>query len=191
MTASMSPAIQGVCGVYALCMSWLDAALWGVFGSFAVEGLDLYTAVRRYGCWPWRVRGPREVGALGYVVAELIRLIIGGGLAWAAAASGQLTSAVGALAVGVAAPLIVERLTRAVPLTDSVQETRDGVDHATVSPTTQQHAADRPAADSRAAATAPGEREGQQPAVEHQQHVYPDETAQVAPQSDRPNRAQE
>lgn len=42
-----------------------------------------------------RVSGPREVGALGYTAAELVRLLIGGGLACAAAVSGQLTSAMG------------------------------------------------------------------------------------------------
>jgi hypothetical protein len=106
-------------------MKWFEAALWGLFGSFAVEGLDLYAAVRRRGCWPWRVRGPREVGVAGYLVAEVFRLVIGSGLAWALAESRQVTTAVGALAVGVAAPLIVERLTRTIPLTDggSLQDT--------------------------------------------------------------------
>lgn len=88
-----------------------------------MEGLDLYAAVRRRGCWPWRARGPREVGAAGYFVAELFRLVIGSGLAWALAESRQITTAFGAIAVGVAAPLIVERLTQAIPLTDSVQDT--------------------------------------------------------------------
>jgi hypothetical protein len=101
-------------------MNGVYAALWGLFGGFAVEGLDLYTAVRRFGRWPWRVREPREAGPVAYAVAELVRLAIGGGLAAATAVSGQITSPAGALAVGVAAPLIVERLTRAVPLADSV-----------------------------------------------------------------------
>ena len=104
-------------------MTWFEAALWGLFGGFAVEGLDLYGAVRRRQCWPWQVRGPREVGAAGYVVAELVRLAIGSGLALALAQSEQITTAFGALAVGIAAPLIVERLTKSIPLTDSVQET--------------------------------------------------------------------
>jgi hypothetical protein len=108
---------------YSLCMTWIEAALWGLFGGFAVEGLDLYGAVRRRGCWPWWVRGPREVGVAGYFVAELFRLVIGSGLAWALVESGQVTTAVGAVAVGVAAPLIVERLTRAIPLTDPVPDT--------------------------------------------------------------------
>lgn len=101
-------------------MTWIEAALWGLFGGFAVEGLDLYGAVRRRGCWPWQARGPREVGAIGYFVAELVRLAIGSGLAWALMESGQVTTAVGALAVGVAAPLVVERLARTIPLTDPV-----------------------------------------------------------------------
>jgi hypothetical protein len=104
-------------------MTWIEAALWGLGGGFAVEGLDLYGAVRRRGCWPWRARGPREVGAIGYFVAELVRLVIGSVLASALAESSQITTAFGALAVGVAAPLIVERLARAIPLTDSAQHT--------------------------------------------------------------------
>ncbi|MEN3360365.1 MAG: hypothetical protein V7637_4347 [Mycobacteriales bacterium] len=92
--------------------------LWGLFGGFAVEGLDLYGALRRRGCWPWGGPEPREVGIVGYAVAEAIRLIIGGGLAGAAATSSEVTSPAGALAVGVAAPLIVERLARAIPLTE-------------------------------------------------------------------------
>lgn len=109
-------------------MMWFHAALWGLFGSFAVEGLDLWAAVRRRGVWPWRVRGPQEVGALGYLVAELVRLVIGGGLASAAMVSGQITTPVGALAVGIAAPLIVERLTRPIPLTDSAPDTGSAQD---------------------------------------------------------------
>lgn len=167
---------------YLVRMSWMDAALWGVFGSFAVEGLDLYTAVRRYGRWPWRVHGPREVGALGYVVAELIRLIIGGGLACAAAASEQLTTAVGALAVGVAAPLIVERLTRAVPLTDSVQETGGGEEQSVPPHTSQQHPADQTVVDSQPPTAVPNGRKGQRPT---------DEAEQIAPQDDWPDRVRE
>jgi hypothetical protein len=91
-------------------------ALWGLFGGFAVEGLDLYTAVRRHGRWPWRDRKRREAGPWAYLCAELIRLAIGAGLATAAAASHQVDTPMAALAVGVAAPIIIERLTHAIPL---------------------------------------------------------------------------
>lgn len=124
-------------------MSWLEAALWGAFGGFAVEGLDFITAVRRHGRWPWRVPGPLEVGAPGYLVAELIRLIIGGGLASAMAVSGQSTSAVSALAVGVAAPLIVERLSRAIPLAGSAEQAGNRPPRPVAASGHQQHSVDR------------------------------------------------
>ena len=91
-----------------------------------MEGLDLYVAVRRKGCWPWQVRGPRAAGALAYFVAELIRLVIGGGLAGAAAASGQLSTPLAALTMGLATPLIVERLAKTVLLTDSEHGIAEG-----------------------------------------------------------------
>jgi hypothetical protein len=51
-----------------------------------------------------------------YAVAELFRLAIGGGLAAAAAATGQVSGAFGAIAVGAAAPVIVGQLARGIPL---------------------------------------------------------------------------
>ncbi len=87
-----------------------------MLGGFTVEGLDLYTVVRRHGCWPWQTGEAREASRSAYLVAELIRLLIGAVLAGAAAKSGQVNTAVAALAVGIAAPLIVDRLSRVVPL---------------------------------------------------------------------------
>lgn len=145
---------------------WFHAAMWGLFGSFAVEGLDLWAAVRRWGVWPWRVIGPREVGALGYFVAELIRLVIGGGLAAAAMLSGQITTPLGALAVGVAAPLIVERLTRSINLTDSTQATAGGKEQAVLSSTEQQQLPDQVASDKRLPSSTRRELDGQRAPVE-------------------------
>jgi hypothetical protein len=103
-------------------VTWHEAALWGLAGGFVVEGLDLYTAVRRHGKWPWRVTGPGPAAGLaGYVVAELVRLLIGGVLAAGAAASSQVSGAVAAMAIGVAAPVMVERLTALIPLPPAAQ----------------------------------------------------------------------
>ena len=165
-------------------MSWIDAALWGVLGSCAVEGLDCNTAVRRHGRWPWRARGPHEVGAFGYVVAELIRLIIGGVLA--AAAVSQFTGPVGALAVGIAAPLIVERLARAVPLVDSVPETDDSQEAPNASPATCQH----PVNTTRESRLTRSEHERQRRTGEDET-VYTDAAEQVARYRDRPERLRE
>ena len=150
-------------------MTWIEAALWGLGGGFAVEGLDLYGALRRRGRWPWQVRGPREVGAVGYFVAELVRLGIGSVLASALAESSQITTAFGALAVGIAAPLIVERLTRVIPLTDSVQPTA------------------RVAADKWNPTVSGSELNSQRAAPIEAQHACVDEADKV-PQGDQPDR---
>lgn len=98
-------------------MNWLHAALWGVAGGFVLEGLEFHAVLRRHGKWPWKVTGRGvRAGATGYVCAELIRLAVGGILAGAAAASGQVSGALAALAIGVAAPVMVERLAALVPI---------------------------------------------------------------------------
>jgi hypothetical protein len=107
-------------------VTMLTAALWGLFGGFAVEGLELYTAVRRYGRWPWQVKGQganaKEPSCPAYIVAELIRLAIGAGLAWAAQANHQITGPFGAIAVGAAAPVIIGQLAKGIPLGKQAEE---------------------------------------------------------------------
>jgi len=100
-------------------MAGWQAALWGLFGGFALEGLDMRAAVRRYGTWPWCVADSQGGGGpASHLIAELIRMFIGAGLAWATAASGQTSGPFAAVAVGVTAPLIIERFTQVIPLTD-------------------------------------------------------------------------
>jgi len=104
------------------------AALWGLFGGFAVEGLELHASLRHRGRWPWKHPSDAkpgeipEAGAKGYIIAEMVRLIIGAGLAWATAATGQIAGPLGAFGVGVAAPTIVGQLAKVIPLTVSQQE---------------------------------------------------------------------
>lgn len=109
------------CGwFYSRGVNWVHAALWGVAGGFVLEGLELWAALRRHGKWPWKVTGRgAKAGAVGYLIAELIRLTAGGILAAAAAASGQVSGPLAALAIGVAAPMMVERLTALIPLPPS------------------------------------------------------------------------
>ena len=89
--------------------------MWGLFGGFAVEGLEFSAAIRRVGTWPWRL--PGEVGLVPLIVSIVIRLAVGAGLAAAAGSAGQVSGPFGALAVGVGAPLLIEQLARQVPLT--------------------------------------------------------------------------
>lgn len=111
----------------------VSAAVWGLFGGFAVEGLELYAALRHKGRWPWKCPAQSgtgeipEAGVKGYAIAEAIRLVIGAGLAWAAASTEQIAGPLGALGVGVAAPTIIGQLAKAIPLTVR-QELQDDFD---------------------------------------------------------------
>jgi hypothetical protein len=89
-------------------------AIWGFFGGFAVDGLEFAGAIRRVGGWPWRQEG--EPGLLPLAISVLIRLVVGAGLAAASGSTGQVSGPFGAVAVGVAAPLLIEQLARQVSL---------------------------------------------------------------------------
>ncbi|SHH05607.1 hypothetical protein [Streptoalloteichus hindustanus] len=95
-------------------MGVVECALWGLFGGFAVEGLDFAGAIRRTGGWPWRQ--PGEPGPAPLLISVVIRLTVGGGLAAAAGSAGQVGGPFGALAIGIAAPLVVAQLASQVTL---------------------------------------------------------------------------
>ena len=88
-------------------MTLLEAAFWGLFGGFAVEGFEFIREIRRTPSgWPWS--RPGHPGLVPFVISVAIRFTIGAGLAVAGRASGQFDSALSAMAIGVAAPLIIE-----------------------------------------------------------------------------------
>lgn len=90
-------------------MLWIYA-LWGLFGSFAVEGLEFAGAIHRTGGWPWLQKG--EPARLPMLASVIIRLAIGAGLTTAVAASHQISGAFGAVTIGAGAPLIFEQMLR-------------------------------------------------------------------------------
>jgi hypothetical protein len=89
-------------------MSWLMYLLWGAFGGLAAEGIELYGAILRCRDWPWRI--PEEVSFAPFIGSIVIRVGIGCGLAAAAGESQQVSGPFGAVAVGVAAPVIIEQI---------------------------------------------------------------------------------
>lgn len=89
-------------------MDWYLLLLWGAFGGLAVEGLEFHGAIRRTGDWPWRSPGEPRFAPLLFSV--FVRVGLGSGLAVASGISDQVSGAFGALAVGVATPLLVEQL---------------------------------------------------------------------------------
>jgi hypothetical protein len=91
-------------------MSWWAAALWGFMGAAAIEAWDLYGAIHRVKGFPWKVDG--EVAFAPYLVSVLLRIFLGVGMAVAFVASGQANGPVGVVAIGIAAPKLLEQLAR-------------------------------------------------------------------------------
>ncbi|MGQ0574416.1 MAG: hypothetical protein ACT4RN_09450 [Pseudonocardia sp.] len=102
-------------------MVWWAAALWGLLGAGLVEAFDLYPEVRRRRALPWRERGsrrrdPARPSARIYTLASSLRMVMGTGVAAAAGASNMITIPPVAVTVGIAAPLIIDRMTKQMPL---------------------------------------------------------------------------
>jgi len=91
-----------------------ELALWGAAGGLMVEAIEFSRAIKRTGSFPWK--SPGEPGPLPLLVSVVIRIGVGFGLTWAAAANNQVTGAFGAIAVGVAAPLLLEQMAKNVPI---------------------------------------------------------------------------
>jgi hypothetical protein len=102
---------------------WVAAA-WGLTGGLCVEALALHSYIRSTRRWDWR--RPIPQGMAAFFVSVVIRVGAGAGLAAAAAGSGQVAGSLAAFGLGVAAPLVVEKLAQAVPLASSpIASTRD------------------------------------------------------------------
>jgi hypothetical protein len=93
-------------------MSLWAAALWGLIGASAIEAWDLYSAIHRVKGFPWKFAG--EVALAPYLVSVALRVLLGVGMAIAFVASGQAAGPVGAVAIGIAAPKLLEQLARQV-----------------------------------------------------------------------------
>lgn len=91
-------------------MSLWAAALWGLVGAAAIEAWDLYGAIHRVKGFPWKCAG--EVALVPYLVSVALRVLLGVGMAAAFVASGQADGPVGAVAIGIAAPKLLEQLAR-------------------------------------------------------------------------------
>jgi hypothetical protein len=95
-------------------MTTLTYGLWGLLGVACVEGLEFVRAIEKEGVPPWRPADHPEFP--WYIAATVVRLGIGFVLASATAASGQIAGPFGAIAMGISAPLIIEKLAKQVPL---------------------------------------------------------------------------
>jgi len=95
-------------------MEWWQAGLWGLAGGACVELWNLHCLTTQ-SVFSWRRPVPQGLSA--YVTAVLTRLAIGAIVAAAAAAGDEIRGAWVAFGLGVAGPLVVQRLAGDVPLT--------------------------------------------------------------------------
>ena len=89
--------------------------MWGLIGGLCVEALALYSSIKKSKSWSWRCPIPQGLAA--YVGSVILRVGAGAGLSAAAAGSGQVSGTFAAFALGIAAPLVVEKLSQNIPLT--------------------------------------------------------------------------
>jgi hypothetical protein len=100
---------MGGCVVISPMGLWA-AALWGFMGAGAIEAWDLYGAIHRVKGFPWMM--PGEVAFVPYMVSVVLRVLLGVGMAIAFVALGQADGPVGVVAIGIAAPKLLEQLAR-------------------------------------------------------------------------------
>ncbi|GLW27757.1 hypothetical protein [Actinoplanes regularis] len=93
-------------------LSSVAAGCWGLLGGFIVEALELAAALRRAKAPPWRRPGEPRLSA--YLTSVVLRLFAGAGLAALIGADGQIGGPFAAGALGITAPLVVEKLLRQV-----------------------------------------------------------------------------
>src|SRR5271154_5565738 len=91
-------------------IKWWEFGLWGVCGGAAVLAIEFWGLMReKEGKLPARFK------RFPYWIGEFCRILVGGVLAIALGQASQVTVPIGALTVGVAAPLILSRLGEYVP----------------------------------------------------------------------------
>lgn len=96
---------------------WAGAG-WGLIGGLCVEALWLYSRIRGPSRFSWRK--PIPEGRAAYLVSVVMRVGLGAGLAAAATGSDQVSGSLAAFGLGVAAPLVLEKLAQTVPLTGTL-----------------------------------------------------------------------
>jgi hypothetical protein len=119
-------------------MGLIEAAVWGLSGGMCVESLELYATIRRTPRWNWR--RPIPQGMVAFVISVVIRIGVGAVLAAASAGSGQVSGSLAAFGLGIGAPLVIEKLARAVALTSAAADsqvslvTADSTSHIDIEP---------------------------------------------------------
>lgn len=91
-------------------VDWWYFLIWGMLGGLIVDGLEIVKLVKQ------DVTRWAKFRSTGYLVAEFLRILIGGILAVALGLAGEVEAPLGALIVGVTAPIMVDRYLSSPPI---------------------------------------------------------------------------
>lgn len=91
-------------------VDWWYFLIWGMLGGLIVDGLEIVKLVKQ------DVTRWAKFRSTGYLAAEFLRILIGGILAVALGLAGEVEAPLGALIVGVTAPIIVDRYLSSPPI---------------------------------------------------------------------------
>jgi hypothetical protein len=83
---------------------------WGLLGGAIIDGWDFVRVVRAH-----HNRIPPQFKTAGYVIGEIVRLLIGGALSMVVFLAKKISDPLGGVAVGIAAPSIIDRLMASAP----------------------------------------------------------------------------
>lgn len=95
---------------YDLPVVWWALALWGTGGVVIVELLDWAGAIKRTGTFPWR--NPKEPKLGPFLFSAAVRIAAAAFVTAGGALNGQVTTILAAAGVGIAAPVILEKLAK-------------------------------------------------------------------------------
>ncbi|MFD4557839.1 hypothetical protein ACFWP5_26565 [Streptomyces sp. NPDC058469] len=89
-------------------MAIWEACLWGLLGAGLIEAKEMWQLYRQNNEFPWKLDGRAQ--AKPYVAAVAIRFFMAGGINAAYASANQVTGSLGALTLGIAAPMFIQQL---------------------------------------------------------------------------------
>jgi hypothetical protein len=88
-----------------------QACLWGLLGAVLIEVRGLWSAYQplRVPKWPWK-DGRGRLQVQGYIIAVACRFTMAAGLDAVYAASHQIAGPLGAVTLGITAPLVIQQM---------------------------------------------------------------------------------
>ncbi|MFC5027166.1 hypothetical protein ACQFX6_19400 [Streptomyces sp. DSM 41987] len=100
-------------------MAHWQMLLCGAAGGTMMSLVTFYRLVQAKNSWPWKIKNGPTISM--YITIETIRIVVGAGVAWGLAATGQL-GVLGAMIAGAGAPAIVDKWQNMAPRMTAFEE---------------------------------------------------------------------